>query len=97
MIVDLASFESHDYFVLKDKIGYKEQDEIVFNIVYGYKTLWAYYKEHEKGNISRYSLEENISISVNCGSFSYADIPLPPQFQFIMGVTGTLKTLSAPE
>ncbi|UJR17604.1 hypothetical protein I4U23_004500 [Adineta vaga] len=95
MLADVQSFESHDYVVKNNKIGYIEQDNIVYNVVYGYKTLFAYHHEHEKGNISRESLLDNIAIRINCGSFSYAEIPL--QFRYIMGVTGTLETLSEPE
>jgi hypothetical protein len=95
MLFDVNNFESHDYIVSKDKIGYIEQDNIVYNVVYGYKTLFAYHCEHEKGKISRESLEENICIRIKCGSFSYAQIPL--EFKYIMGVTGTLETLNDPE
>ena len=95
MLYDVNNFESHDYHVAQDKIGYIEQDNVVFNVVYRYKTLFAYYLENEKGKISRKSLEENVSIYIKCGSFSYAEIPL--QFMYIMGVTGTLETLSDPE
>ncbi|CAF0744473.1 unnamed protein product [Adineta steineri] len=95
MLFDINNFESHDYIVKQDKIGYKEQDNIVYKVVYGYKTLFAYYCEYEKGNIKKNILEENISIKIKCGSFSYAEIPL--EFRFIIGVTGTLETLSDPE
>ena len=54
--------------------------------------MFAYLYENEKKNISEESLHENISIRINCCSFSYAEISL--QFQYIMGVTGTLETLS---
>ena len=95
MLFDIKSFESHSYIVSNDKIGYKEQDNIVFNAAYGYKTLFAYYAEHENGKISKESLENNKFIRIRCGGFSYAEIP--HLFKFIMGVTGTLKTLSDPE
>ncbi|MBX9585798.1 MAG: hypothetical protein K2X50_00940 [Gammaproteobacteria bacterium] len=95
MLNDVKSFISHDYLVIGDKIGYKVQDTIVFNMLEGYKTLFAYYYEKDKGTISEQSLNENICISINCGNFSYAEIP--HLFRQIMGVTGTLKTLSKPE
>ncbi|CAF4843653.1 unnamed protein product, partial [Rotaria sp. Silwood2] len=79
----------------QDKIGYLEQGNIVYNVVYGYKTLFAYFCEHEKSSISKESLEKNTSIKIKCGSFSYAEIPL--EFKYIMGVTGTLKTLNDSE
>ncbi|CAF2540249.1 unnamed protein product [Rotaria sp. Silwood2] len=95
MISDVKSFESHNYVVKEDKIGYIELDNILYNVIYGYKTLFAYYFEHEKGKISEKSLEDNICIRIKCGSFSYAETPL--KFHYIMGVTGTLVTLSKSE
>ncbi|CAF1185261.1 unnamed protein product [Adineta steineri] len=95
LIYDVSTFGSHDYVVKEDKIGYKEQDNIIYNIVYGYKTLFAYYCEHERGKITKKSFEEKICLNIKCGNFSYAEIPL--QFKFIMGVTGTLETLSDAE
>ncbi|CAF0828795.1 unnamed protein product [Adineta steineri] len=95
MLFDINNFESHGYIVNQGQIGYKEQDNIMYNVVYGYKTLFAYYYEYENENIKENILEENISIKIKCGSFSYAEIP--PEFRFIMGVTGTLETLSDPE
>ena len=91
MLSDIVEVK-HDYIVQFDKIGYKEQDGISFDVVYGYKTMFAYFYEYEQGNLSKSSLEENISIGVRCGSFSYAE--MPKRFNYIMGVTGTLKTLS---
>ena len=95
MLADLKTFESHDYVPKDDKIGYKEQDNIVFDTSYGFKTLFAYFLENEKGTISKDSLTKNINILVRLGSFSYAEVPL--KFNSILGVTGTLETLSAPE
>ena len=50
MLSDLGSYD-HEYVVLNDKIGYKEQDSISFNVI-GYKTMFAYFQEHENGKIS---------------------------------------------
>ena len=95
MLIDLKTFERHDYVAKEDRIGYKEQDNVVFDTSYSYKTLFAYFFENEKGNISEDSLNKNISILIRLGSFSYAEVPL--KFDSILGVTGTLKTLSEPE
>ncbi|CAM4828535.1 unnamed protein product [Rotaria magnacalcarata] len=95
LIFDLKTFESHDYVVKEDKIGYRKHDEIVYDIVYGYKTLFAYYYEHENNQITRTSLEEKISLNIRCGSFLYAKIH--KQFEYIMCVTGSFKTLSQAE
>ena len=95
MLVDLKAYESHDYIVKEDKIGYREHEQISFNITQRYQTLFAYYAEHEKGNISEESLNENKSLRIKCGHFSYTEIP--NQFDCILGVTGTLETLTNAE
>ena len=95
LLFDVQKFESHNYIVKDDRIGYVEQDNIIYNVSYGYQTLFAYYCEHEKTKISKKKLEENIAIRIKCGNFSYAEIPL--KFAYIIGVTGTLETLSDPE
>ncbi|KAL4496937.1 hypothetical protein ABPG72_002093 [Tetrahymena utriculariae] len=91
MITDLQNYE-HEYEISEGRIGYKEQDGISYNISFGYKTLFVHYKEHEAEKISKTTLQENIFIGIRCGSFSYAKIP--QKFQYIMGVTGTLKSLT---
>ena len=91
MIVDASDFDTGDYVVLDDRIGYKDQDGVSFNIVYGYKTMFCYFHECEKGNISESGKREQIKFNVNCGSFSYAHIT--EKFIRIMGVTGTLRSL----
>lgn len=94
MLADLAEFK-HDYIIKNNKIAYREQDDISFDVVYGYKTMFSYFYECENGKISADSLKENIFISIRSGSFSYAEIPY--RFDYIMGVTGTLQTLSDAE
>ena len=54
--------------------------------------MFAYYREKEKKNITPKSLNESISINLYSSNFSYAEIP--KIFKNIIGVTGTLKTLS---
>ncbi|ETO36876.1 hypothetical protein RFI_00186, partial [Reticulomyxa filosa] len=95
MLSDIQNFLSHGYQVGNDKIGYKEQDGISYNIRYGYKTLFAYYHENAQNKISDESLKNNIFLSFQIGNFSYAEVP--KNFYRIMGVSGTLETLSAPE
>ena len=62
---------------------------------FGYRTLFAYFYECEKGEITQYSRDINISLMINSGELSYAE--LPKKYKFCMGVTGTLSTLSEPE
>ena len=98
-LYDLKSFASgtQEYVVGEDKIGYKDQDGISYSISYGYKTLFAYFTESEGSapNITETSLDRKIALLLDCGSFSYAEIP--KRYSCIMGVTGTLKTLSKAE
>ncbi|ETN97739.1 hypothetical protein RFI_39787, partial [Reticulomyxa filosa] len=70
-------------------------DSIYYNVRYGYKTLFAYYYEHKQKKISDESFKNNISLSFRIGNFSYAEVP--KTFCCIMGVSGTLNTLSEPE
>ena len=95
MLNDVHDFQAHDYVVINNKIGYKEQDGISFDISFGYKTAFAYFYEKSRNAISDISLKENVGLIINCGAFSYAE--MPKSFQYIVGVTGTLKTLSAQE
>ena len=97
MIVDVKQFDKSNYIVdeTRDKIGYKIGDTIDTRAKEGYQTLFAYYFENSRGRISKNSLQENIGIYLNCGAFSYAEIP--SEFSLILGVTGTLKTLSQTE
>jgi hypothetical protein len=93
ILADLTKYQSHDYLIFDDKIAYKEQDGVLTNIVYGYKTLFAYFHEYELGKISLKSLEEHKSLGIYCGCFSYCE--LPKEFKYIIGVTGTLESLSS--
>ncbi|CAF4816735.1 unnamed protein product, partial [Rotaria sp. Silwood2] len=95
MLAALKSFQSSTYIVQSDKIVYVEGESIVDNVVRGYDTIWAYYREEERGNISQSSLNDNVGIILNCGTFSYAE--MPHDFEYIAGVTGTLKTLATAE
>ncbi|RNA15556.1 helicase carboxy-terminal domain [Brachionus plicatilis] len=92
VLADLKNFELHQYKVTNDKISYMEHGELKMNIVYGYRTLFAYFNEHERGNISSDSLNDYLGLGIQCGKFSFSEIP--KQFDFIFGVSGTLKNLS---
>jgi hypothetical protein len=92
ILADLKSFADHKYEVVGGKIGYKEQDSIVFNVRYGYKTMFAYLKEESSGRVSRDEKKKYLKLLVNCGTFLFAKFP--NQFSLVSGVTGTLETLS---
>jgi hypothetical protein len=95
LLYDLPNFESHEVKIVGDRIGYKDQDGVSFDITYGYKTLFAYYKANADGKISAASLQRQKCLAIDCGSFSFAEIP--KLYDVILGVSGTLETLSAPE
>ena len=87
MLHDVRVFKDHKYEVDGDRIGYKEQDGMSFTVSYGYQTMFAYFEEHEKGELTQGSRDRHVSLSVNCGMFSYAEIP--KLYNCVMGVTGT--------
>ena len=82
-----------NYLVINDKIGYKDQDSISFKKSYGYATSFTYLLENQEKNISDSSLEDYMGLIIKSSSFSFAEIP-KKAYKFIMGVTGTLKTLA---
>ena len=94
MAEDVKQFDSKDhvYHVDKEgKIAYKTHDTSSSNVVYRYRTLFAYFKERERGAVSEASLKAAMGLHVNCGNFSYAEIP--HHYDRILGVTGTLESL----
>jgi len=94
-VSDLMNFKDHSYILKNNQIGYKEQDNVVFNVNYGYKTLFAYYDECSKGNISPNILSDKKALIIKCAQFAYAEIP--KHFNDILGVTGTLDSLNSME
>ena len=95
MLADLRSFESAEYVVRDGRIGYEREDGVSFTATYGYKTMFAHFKEHEARRVSRGARDARVGLLIACGNFSYAEVPRA--YACIMGVTGTLETLSACE
>ena len=95
MVSDVKTFETHNYQVLRGQISYADQDAMSFNKQFGYKTTFAYFFEMEKGRIDKNTCDEHLYLLVKCGSFSYAEIP--NMYHSVLGVSGTLSTLSAAE
>ncbi|CAF0934055.1 unnamed protein product [Adineta steineri] len=95
MLAALQSFRSSTYIVSNGRIAYVEVESIVDNVLRGYDTVWAYYYEHEQKHICSTILEENVGLIINCGTFSYAE--MPHDFAYIAGVSGTLITLAEQE
>ena len=94
MAEDVKLFESKDQLYQVDKEGkivYKTHDTTSSNVVYRYKTLFAYFKECERGLVSEACLKAALGLHISCGNFSYAEIP--HCYDQILGVTGTLESL----
>ena len=74
------------------RIGYKVQDTICYNLTYGYRTVFAYLKEADNGNLKDPNtvLSRVLTMPISCGQFSYANIK-PKR---ILGVSGTLEVMS---
>lgn len=97
MIVNVVGYDSqsHQYVIHEGLIGYEQQDLISTNSTYEYMTLFAYYHNHAKGEIDKKVLDSKKCILLDCAKFSFAEVPL--EYNIILGVTGTLETLSDPQ
>ena len=95
MLRDVSLYAENNPEVDNDRVGYKVQDQMSYNTVYGYQTAFAYFHFHTKGDISEESLHKNVGIYIGCGFFSFAEIPR--EFDLIMGVSGTLDCLTEEE
>jgi hypothetical protein len=89
-----AHKDEHPYVVLNDKIGYHVagHDDISWKASYGYSTMFAYMEEHANGSIGDEKMENQLALYINCGAFSYAEIP--KSYTKIIGLTGTLNDLA---
>ena len=98
MIEDIKGIENYTLGqLMKGKIMYQVGDLWTEKVSDGYKTMWAYYYHFEnpqpgKENIESDTLLSKKGLIINCSTFSYAECPM--SFDYILGVTGTLDTLS---
>lgn len=79
----------HEYIVHDDKIGYVRPEGMNFNRV-SWRITFAYYYEVERGVIKARP-QSHASFIVSYADLSYAE--LPREYEFVMGVSGTLKAL----
>jgi len=101
MIIDIKGIEEYKTGQLMDgMIKYKVGDTWSDKATDGYKTLFAYYfyyyrdvKAPVRDSVSLETLKNKKAIGVNCAKFSYAEGPLSSAL--ILGLTGTLDTLSS--
>eukprot|EP00930_Biecheleria_cincta_P000883 TRINITY_DN102076_c0_g1_i1.p1 TRINITY_DN102076_c0_g1~~TRINITY_DN102076_c0_g1_i1.p1 ORF type:complete len:2570 (+),score=578.81 TRINITY_DN102076_c0_g1_i1:70-7779(+) len=73
------------------RIGYKENDEVNYELCYSNKTVFAYLSHEKQGVISSETAAAHLGVDLLCGRFSFAD--LPNRYCCILGVTGTLREL----
>ncbi|GAM16947.1 hypothetical protein SAMD00019534_001220 [Acytostelium subglobosum LB1] len=92
--VSLFNHPAYEVDRVNQRIGYRKHDEISYITEYTHRTMFAYLAENEKNVITDKTIDKTIGMSVVCGHFSYSKIP--GKFANILGVTGTLKSLSQP-
>ena len=94
MIMDVENIENYDCKPINGYIGYQVGDGWITNARETYKTMFAYYyyNQDRSSGITDQRLKENKFIGINCAQFSYAEGPF--NFSMILGVTGTLDTLT---
>ena len=98
MILEVKNVNDPPYFCVKNKlgqtvIGYQENGTVSTSIQHGYRTCFAYLQARDKGKVTNEIVQQHLGLTINCGQFSYAEIP--KEYQCILGVTGTLETLCA--
>jgi len=89
MCRDLKYFEEphYQYDARLDRIGYAVMDGFCYDLVWGYRTAFAFLK-HSPRNAEA-SVRRALQLRLSCGRFSYANI----KPACILGVSGTLEAL----
>jgi hypothetical protein len=83
------------------QIEYKDISNGTYSsdLSYGYHTMYAYFYEYEaqpnRQKVMEQYKENSIALTLRCGNFSYAEVPL--YFGAILGVSGTLPTPDVPQ
>eukprot|EP00854_Cymbomonas_tetramitiformis_P000670 gene670-1123_t len=97
MCSDLKQFSTPAYHfdTTHNRIGYKEMDGINYDVVWGYRTAFAYLSEASKGTLRNpeTTLAKALQLRVPCGQFSYASVTPA----LILGVSGTVEALGVHE
>jgi hypothetical protein len=83
---------THTYTIHQNALKYLENDSITDKISYGYKTVFANCFEYERKSVSELSYRAALKITFNIAPFSYCE--LPNFFQSILGVSGTISSIS---
>lgn len=93
MCQDLQHFEEpkYHYDAQSDRIFYTVMDCPCYDVVYGYRTAFAYLKSSTVNSAD--GLRRALQLRISCGQFSYANIDPA----CILGVSGTLAALGGYE
>ncbi|CAE7330897.1 unnamed protein product [Symbiodinium sp. CCMP2592] len=75
----------------QSRIGYKDRDDVNYEICHANKTVFAYLNFEKTGKLAAEQVKPHVGIDLLCGRFSFAD--LPNMYSLILGVTGTLREL----
>ena len=90
MILALNAYKDQLYTIQDKKIFYKVQD-MLLDVSYGYKTVFAYLQELDNNKVSLAHFKSHMTITLCVAEFSYAC--LPEYYDYLVGVTGTLTCL----
>jgi Mg-chelatase subunit ChlD len=98
MIRCTTTFDSVPHVIAKDEhhetnIGIDDHGTVNFDLECGYNTTWWFFRARENGAITQTTFDNShsVGLSVNCGQFSYAE--MPKKYSNVLGVTGTLEAL----
>lgn len=108
MLKDIGKLATHDYVVHEEiealpgskvrpvkKIGYIEHDTVTCSKSFGYLTAFAWLKELANGTLELDTARSHLKLIARCGLMAYAY--LPTYYAAILGVTGTLDSLTESE
>eukprot|EP00980_Cylindrotheca_fusiformis_P018989 scaffold6361_cov124-Cylindrotheca_fusiformis.AAC.2 len=95
MLNQVRRVDDEQYYLdpIEERIGYKVMDTVSYEVTFGYRTVFAYLREYDRGNVKDDTLKRVLTMPVSCGQFSYANIR-PTR---ILGVSGTLDVMSGYE
>ena len=84
-----------DWILDEKRIGYKVMDSVAFDVVKGYRTVFAYLQEALKQPLPNEAavLQKALVMRIPCGRFSYAKLGSAK----ILGVSGTVERLDSYE
>lgn len=77
----------------KKRIQYSKNGTMTSDLKFGYATDFAYFHYLDLGMVVEQDVRSCVGLNIACGQFSYSEIP--KEYNFIMGVTGTLRTVGS--